>query len=62
VTRAPSNFRQRDLTRAVRGVVAAGLSVVCVKINPQTGAIEVATAKLQESSGEATEVNAWDRV
>jgi hypothetical protein len=59
--RAPLPFRQRDVTRAVKAVIAAGLAVITVQINPQ-GTIEVETAKPKESSGEASaEDNEWDR-
>ena len=44
MTRARPTFRQHDVTKAVKAVKAAGLPVAGVKVNPQTGAIEVVTA------------------
>src|SRR5262249_54414429 len=61
VARAPSTFRQRDLTRAVKAVVAAGLRVAGVKVSAQ-GDIEVVTGDDRAQDSPTQEVNEWDRV
>jgi hypothetical protein len=63
MSRAPSTFRQQDVTRALRAAVAAGLHVAAFKIDSQ-GKIEVVIGESrgQDSSGEGREENEWDRV
>jgi hypothetical protein len=58
VARAPSTFRQQDVTRAVRAVTAAGVHIARVEID-KAGKITIITV---EQPSEATETNEWDRV
>jgi len=55
--RRPSAFRQGDLTKAVRAVVAAGLRVAGVKVTAD-GHIEVVTGEDKDPGRE----NEWDRL
>jgi hypothetical protein len=61
VARAPSTFRQRDLTRAVKAVIAAGLHVAGVKVSAQ-GDIEVVTGEERVHDSPPQGGNEWDRL
>jgi hypothetical protein len=61
MSRRPSSFRQRDLTRAVKAVVAAGLRVAGVKVSAQ-GDIEVVTGDEGVQDSPAQGGNEWDRI
>ena len=61
MVRAPSTFRQQDVTRAVRAVAAAGVHIARVEID-KTGKIVIITVDATGRPGEMTEANEWDRV
>ena len=57
--RAPSNFRQKDVTKAVRAVTAAGVHVVRIEID-KTGKISIITTDATDRPGKSVEGNEWD--
>jgi hypothetical protein len=57
MARDPVIFRQGDVTRAVRAVVAAGQAVARVEIDPNGKIVIVTVGEL-----ERREENSWDRV
>jgi hypothetical protein len=61
MARARSTFRQQDVTRAVKAVIAAGLKVAGVKVSAQ-GDIQVLTndAKVQDPPAQGE--NEWNRL
>jgi hypothetical protein len=61
MARAPSTFRQLDVTRAIRAVTAAGVHISRVEID-KTGKIVIITADAIDRPGEMTEANEWDRI
>ena len=61
MARAPSTFRQQDVTRAVKAVSAAGVHIARIEID-KSGKIVIITADPTEQPGEHMEANEWDRV
>jgi hypothetical protein len=49
MSRGSHTFKQADVTRAIKAVVAAGVPVVRVRINTRTGEIEILTVILPEA-------------
>jgi hypothetical protein len=61
--RVPSTFRQADVTKAVKAVVAAGVDIARVEIDA-AGKIVIVTGKpeAQDSNGPRAGSNEWDSV
>lgn len=62
MARSPSTFRRADVTRAVKGVVAAGVGIARVEIDKIGKIVIVAADATSGQLGESTEGNEWDRV
>jgi hypothetical protein len=62
MARTPSTFRQQDVTKAVKAMVAAGVDLARIRVEiSKTGSITV-TANASEDRGDNTEGNEWDSV
>jgi hypothetical protein len=62
MTRALSMFRQRDVTKAVKAVAAAGVDIARVEID-STGKITIITASASAARPEqGRRTNEWDRI
>jgi hypothetical protein len=59
MARAPSTFRQQDVTRAVKAVTAAGVNIARIEID-KSGKIVIITADPTGRPGQMTEANEWD--
>ena len=63
--RAPSTFRQQDVTRAVKAVAAAGVGIARIEIDKTGKIIIIAATAAQTADGTQDtdrEANEWDRV
>jgi hypothetical protein len=58
MARAPSTFRQQDVTRAIRAAIAAGVDIARIEV-AKNGTIAIVTAIDHEPKAEANE---WDRI
>jgi hypothetical protein len=47
--RAPVRFKQADVTRALRGAIAAGVEIARVEIDPRDGNIVILTPRVSSS-------------
>ena len=61
MSRAPSTFRQQDVTKAIKAVAAAGVHIARVEID-KTGKIVIITADPTDRLGKMMEANEWDRI
>jgi hypothetical protein len=59
MSRAPSTFRQQDVTRAIRAVIAAGVDIAQIEV-AKDGTIVIVTTAVGPKTG--AEANEWDRV
>jgi len=57
MSRAPLSFKQRDLTRALKAVEAAGLTVARAEVD-KDGKIVIVPGR-PEAGGEQNELDAW---
>jgi hypothetical protein len=53
--RRPSKFKKTDVTRAAKAVLAAGVNIARVEIEPVTGKITIMTSSAEKS----TDLDTW---
>jgi len=60
--KGPQAFKGRDLTRAIKATIAAGVSVARAEIEPRTGKIVVVFGDPKTNGGAVSNGNPWDEV
>jgi hypothetical protein len=58
MSRAPSNFRQQDVTRAINAAKASGLPIARIEVDPKTSKIVVIIG--DPDKPETQTVSPWD--
>lgn len=58
MSRVPANFRQKDVTRAIKAAKSAGLPIARVEVDPVTAKISVIVGAAEEI--DTTKKNPWD--
>jgi hypothetical protein len=62
MSRGQQTFKQRDVTKAIKATVKAGIAVERVEID-KSGKITIVTAKVEDAvNGNTLGKNEWDRV
>lgn len=59
MSRAPSNFRQSDVTKAINAAKASGLPIARIEVEPKTAKITVIIGEPQDNVP-TPEPNPWD--
>ena len=62
MARAPSTFRQQDVTRAVKAVTAAGVSIARIEVDKAGKIVIITGGDAAGHAGVSAEGNEWDRV
>jgi hypothetical protein len=61
MARAPSTFRQQDIAKAVKAVMAAGVHIARIEID-KAGKIVIIASDGAGQPAQIPEANEWDRV
>jgi hypothetical protein len=61
MARAPSTFKQRDVTRAVKAITAAGVHIARVEIDKE-GKITIIAASNSPTPEQGKEATEWDSI